>query len=158
MARILALDVGEKTIGTAVSDESETFAFPRVTILRQEGHRRDMASIRAILDAEGIEQIVVGMPLMMSGRRAVQAEKVDAFIETLRRFTHLPIHTQDERLSTAESERALMAAGRRREERKQVVDSVAASVILQSFMEWRSLRRAARGTDSSFPRMRPWSL
>src|SRR5436305_9655954 len=98
MARILALDVGEKTIGTAVSDDAETFAFPRRTILRQEGHRRDMAAIRAILDEDGIEVIVVGMPLMMSGRRAVQAEKVDEFMVTLRRFTDLPIQTQDERL------------------------------------------------------------
>ena len=145
MARILALDVGEKTIGTAVSDESDTFAFPRQTILRQEGHRRDMAAIRAIIDAEAIEAIVVGMPLMMSGRRAVQAEKVDEFVGTLQRFTELPIHTQDERLSTAESEKALMAAGRSREECKAVVDSMAASVILQSFMARRKAQEVRRG-------------
>ena len=66
MARVMALDVGEKTIGVAVSDESETFAFPRETIQRQEGHRRDMAALRQIIETDGIEEIVVGMPIMMN--------------------------------------------------------------------------------------------
>lgn len=134
MARVMALDVGEKTIGVAVSDESETFAFPREAIQRQEGHRRDMAALRQIIEADGIEEIVVGMPIMMNGTRGIQAEKAEAFVETLRRFTPLPIHTQDERLSTSEAEKALIAADRRREERKKVVDSMAASVILQSYL------------------------
>lgn len=135
MARIMALDVGEKTIGVAVSDETETFAFPGETIVRQEGHRRDMAAIQRLIAEKGVEEIVVGMPLRMDGTRGMQAEKVEAFIETLRRFVSLPIAVQDERLSTCEAEKVLIAADRRREARKKVVDSMAASVILQSYLD-----------------------
>lgn len=137
MAVILALDLGERTIGVAVSDQTETFAFPGKTILRQEGHRRDMAALREVIEERSIHEIVVGLPLMMDGSRGVQAEKVDEFVEVLKRYTRLPIHLQDERLSTSEVEKVLISAGRRRDERKQVIDSGAASVILQSFMDRR---------------------
>ena len=137
MAVILALDVGEKTIGVALSDESETFALPGATILRQEGYRRDMAAVRALIEERGVQEVVVGLPLMMDGSRGVQAEKAEEFVSQLKRYTRLPIHLQDERLSTSEAERVLIAAGRRREQRKQVVDSAAASVILQSFLDRR---------------------
>jgi len=135
MARIMALDLGEKTIGTAFSDDSETFAFPGQTIRRQEGHKRDMAALRELIAARDIEEIVIGLPIMMSGLPGIQAEKVHAFIEVLQRFTDLPILLQDERLSTAEVDRVLIAADQRREQRKKVVDSMAASIILQSYME-----------------------
>ena len=141
MARVMALDVGEKTIGVAVSDETETFAFPGKTILRQEGYRRDMAAIRSVIEEQGVAEIVVGMPLMMDGSRGIQAEKVEAFIETLRRFVPLPIAVQDERLSTSEVEKMLIAADRRRDQRKQVIDSLAASVILQRYLDSRKLTR-----------------
>src|SRR2546423_4039603 len=114
MPRILALDVGEKTIGVAVSDESETFAFPDRTLQRQEeGYRKDMTALRDLVESRGVEEIVVGMPLMMDGSRGIQAEKVETFIEALRRYVRVPIHVQDERLSTAEVERVLIAADRR---------------------------------------------
>jgi putative Holliday junction resolvase len=137
VAILLALDVGEKTIGVAFSDETETFAFPGETIQRQEGYRRDMGLLRRLIQERGVREIVVGMPLMMDGSRAIQAEKVEEFVEQLRRYTRLPIHLQDERLSTSEVDRMLIAAGRRREERKKVIDSGAASVILQGFMDRR---------------------
>jgi putative Holliday junction resolvase len=144
MAVILALDVGEKTIGVAVSDESETFAFPGTTIQRQEGYRRDMAALKQLIEERSIEEIVIGLPLMMDGSRGIQAEKVEEFKEQLSRYTRLPIHLQDERLSTAEVEKVLISAGRGRQERKQVIDSGAASVILQSFMDRRK-RQALAG-------------
>jgi putative Holliday junction resolvase len=143
LAIILALDVGQKTIGVAASDETETFAFPGKTILRQEGHRRDMAALRQVIEERGVQEIVVGLPLMMDGSRGIQAEKIEAFVEILKRYTRLPIHLQDERLSTSEVDRMLMSAGRRRDERKQVVDSGAASVILQSFMDRRKRQAGA---------------
>jgi putative holliday junction resolvase len=144
MAVILALDVGEKTIGVAISDESETFAFPGRTIVRQEGYRRDMTSVRQVIDEKAVQEIVVGLPLMMDGSRGIQAEKIDEFVEQLKRYTRLPIHLQDERLSTSEAEKVLISAGRRRHERKQVIDSGAASIILQSFMDRRK-RQVAKG-------------
>ncbi len=137
MARILALDFGVKRIGTAVSDETETFAFPRPAIARQEGHRRDMAAIRQLVERESIDEIVVGMPIMLSGERGVQAEKTEAFVEMLTRFVRVPIHTQDERMSTSEADKLMISADVRRAERTQAVDSMAASLILQSFLERR---------------------
>lgn len=137
MGRIMALDVGEKTIGVALSDETHTFAFPNKTIRRQEGYRRDMGLLKDLVASQDVEEIVVGLPLTMSGERGIQAEKVEAFVDTLRRFTQVSIVFQDERLSTSEAERILIAGDTRREARKQVVDSVAASVILQTHLDRR---------------------
>src|SRR5690348_11519534 len=131
MGRILALDVGEKTIGVAVSDETGTLAFPGTTILRQEGKRRDMAALRQLVAEKQVREIVVGMPLLLDGSRGIQAEKVVAFIAVLRNNVRIPIICQDERFSTREAERALIAADQRREERKASIDSVAACLILQ---------------------------
>lgn len=142
MGRILALDVGEKTIGTALTDESGVFAFPGKTILRSDGYRKDMNTVRDLVESEGISEIVVGMPLMMDDSRGIQADKVQKFIEQLGRYVRVPIHEQDERLSTWEAEQVLIAAGKRRQERKKVVDSLAACVILQSFLERRAVAEA----------------
>src|SRR5438105_673872 len=98
MGRVLALDVGEKTIGVALSDENESFAFPQKTIIRQEGYRRDMVALRETIESNGVEEVVVGLPLMMDGSRGIQAEKVEEFIEQLGRYVRIPIRTQDERL------------------------------------------------------------
>src|SRR5438128_2053239 len=113
MPIILALDVGEKTIGVALSDDSHTFSFPDKTILRQEGHRRDMAAIRVLVEERDVGEIVVGMPISMSGERGTQAQKVEEFIEMLKRFVRIPVSTQDERLSTSEAEKLLISADRR---------------------------------------------
>jgi putative holliday junction resolvase len=137
MARIMALDVGEKTIGVAMSDESETFAFPGKTILRTEGFRRDMNAIRGLAEENGIAEIVVGLPLMMDGTHGIQAEKAVKFAETLRRFVQVPVVFEDERLSTFEAEEMLIAVGRKWQERKKVIDSAAASVFLQSYLDRR---------------------
>jgi putative Holliday junction resolvase len=134
MAKIMALDVGEKTIGVAVCDDSETFVFPRQTILRQEGHRRDMQAVKGLVEQDGIEAIVIGLPLMMDGSRGRQVEKIEEFSETLRRFMSVPVFTHDERLSTFEADLLLADAKRRPRDRKQVIDSVAAGVILESYL------------------------
>ena len=138
MGRILALDVGEKTIGVAMSDESESYAFPGKTIWRQEGYRRDMNLLRELVEREEISEIVVGMPFSMSGNRGAQAEKVSAFIAALRNYVKVPIHEEDERLSTFEAETMLDSANRRRRDHKDVIDSIAASVILRSFLDRRT--------------------
>lgn len=135
MACILALDIGENTIGVAMSDETETLAFPGETIIRHEGYKRDMAVLRQMVLEREVAEVVVGMPLMMDGTRAVQAGKIEAFVVDLQRYVHVPIMEQDERLSTSEADRLLIQANRNREERKKVVDSVAASLILQSYLD-----------------------
>ncbi|MEP6756342.1 MAG: Holliday junction resolvase RuvX [Chthonomonadales bacterium] len=137
MPIILALDVGEKTIGVAFSDESETFALPGETILRNEGHRKDMAVLRNLIEEKTVSEIVVGNPLMMDGSSGRQVEKVEEFVTILRRFTDLPIHLEDERLSTWEAEQALIELGQNRQERKKTIDSLAAASILRTFLETR---------------------
>ena len=135
--RIMALDVGEKTIGVAFSDETLAIALPGETVWRQEGHRRDMAVLRVLVGAKQVSEIVVGLPLMMDGSHGVQAEKVEAFVKLLRNSVRIPISLQDERLSTVQAERVLIAADRKRSERKKTVDSMAACLILQSFLDRR---------------------
>ena len=135
MPRILALDVGEKTIGVAICDELETMALPGETILRQEGKKKDMAAIRQLVSDTKVIEIVVGLPLKLDGTAGIQAEKIEAFISLLRGSVRIPIFKQDERFSTGEAEKALMAANVRREKRKKTIDSMAACIILQTYMD-----------------------
>jgi putative Holliday junction resolvase len=143
--RVMALDVGEKTIGIAFSDETQTLAFPGTTLLRQEGKKRDMAALRQLIADRQVGEIVVGMPLMLDGTRGIQAQKVEAFLAVLRNNVRIPIATQDERLSTREAEQVLIAAGRRREQRKQTLDSMAACLILQTYLD---RKRSAEGKEA----------
>jgi putative Holliday junction resolvase len=145
MARIMALDVGEKTIGVAVCDESETFVFPRQTILRHEGYRRDMNALRDLVTGEQIDKVVVGLPIMMDGSHGRQVEKIKEFVSALERYVTVPIETQDERLSTFEADQILAEARRRPRDRKQVIDSVAAGVILESYLAEKKGGSPARG-------------
>ena len=134
MSNILALDLGEKTIGVAFCDESNGIALPGTTLLRQEGWKKDMVALRQIVSERQIDEIVIGMPIKLDGTHGIQAEKVIEFIQVLRRSVRVPITTQDERFSTGEAEKALIAANVRREKRKQTIDSMAASIILQTYL------------------------
>ena len=134
MSNILALDLGEKTIGVAFCDESNGIALPGTTLLRQEGWKKDMVALRQIVSERQIDEIVIGMPIKLDGTLGIQAEKVIEFIQVLRRSVRVPITTQDERFSTGEAEKALIAANVRREKRKQTIDSMAASIILQTYL------------------------
>ena len=134
MSNILALDLGEKTIGVAFCDESNGIALPGTTLLRQEGWKKDMAALRQIVSERQIDEIVIGMPIKLDGTLGIQAEKVIEFVKVLRGSVRVPITTQDERFSTGEAEKALIAAKVRREKRKQTIDSMAASIILQTYL------------------------
>ncbi|CEK20581.1 Holliday junction resolvase RuvX [Chthonomonas calidirosea] len=135
--KILGLDVGEKTIGVAISDEEERWAFPLQTIVRQEGWRRDMAAIRALVASEKIGRIVVGLPLTLEGQKGVQAQKVEAFLQILRRNVRIPIEVLDERFTTLEAERVLRSLESDFRRRKEVVDANAACLILQTYLDRR---------------------
>lgn len=134
MPRILGLDVGEKTIGVALSDEMQTLAFPGTTILRHESRKRDMAVLRQLIADNAVSAIVVGLPLMLDDSEGIQAQKVRDFVATLRNSVRIPIHFQDERLTTFEAEQMQIVAGVRPENRKKTVDSIAASLILQTYL------------------------
>ena len=139
MGIILALDVGDKTIGTAFTDESEMFSLPGTTILRHEGYKRDMAVLRRLILERNVTEIVVGLPILMDGTEGIQVQKVRAFVVTLSAYTDKTIVFQDERLSTWEADQALIELGQDRKERKKTIDSLAAAAILQSFLDARKI-------------------
>ena len=140
--RIMALDLGEKTVGIAVSDELGLTASPRET-LRRDGTELDR--LADIISREGIGEVVVGLPVSLNGTLGPSAQRVLEWVTQLRERLKIPVETCDERLTTAEAEKMLIAADVRRAKRRQVVDQIAATLILQSYLRMRELRGDARG-------------
>jgi putative holliday junction resolvase len=141
--RILGLDVGSKRIGVAVSDEQGLIASPVEAVERG---KRDVERFRELIDRLGTQRIVAGLPTGMSGREGPQAADVRAYAELLAEELDLPLDYWDERLTTMVAERALIASGARRERRKKQIDSVAAAVMLQGYLDAQSARqRRQRG-------------
>jgi putative Holliday junction resolvase len=132
--RIMGLDVGEKTIGVAISDELGWTAQGLVTI-RRESLASDLKKIEEIISQQKVEALVVGLPKNMNGTIGPQGEKVLQFVESLKEITDIPVHLVDERLTTVTAERILIAGDVRRKKRKQVIDKLAATVILQNFLD-----------------------
>lgn len=144
MKRILGLDVGERRIGVAVSDPDGRLAVP-LRILQRETEEADISAIGQIAQAEGVETVVVGLPLSLSGAVGPQARRVEAFARRLAEATGLALELWDERLTSVHAERA-PAGGRKRGRsvrRRQPVDDVAAAIALQSYLD----RRRARASS-----------
>ncbi|MFY9780089.1 MAG: Holliday junction resolvase RuvX [Candidatus Baltobacteraceae bacterium] len=137
---ILALDVGQRRIGVAVSDPGESFSLPVGTIERTALHR-DLDAIVALAREYGAETIVVGDPLALSGERGVAAQRMDAFVAVLSKAWSGSIERIDERLTTAQVTRSLIDADVSRKKRKGVVDQLAASLILDSYLARRRRER-----------------
>lgn len=137
----MALDVGSKRIGVAVADPTETFALPVGTIERS-SLRADLARIAEFVESYGVGDLVVGDPVSLSGERGIAAQKMDEFVERLRREFAGTIHRVDERLTTAQATKALVAADVSRKRRKAVVDKMAAALILESFLARRRIGQA----------------
>ena len=133
--RYLALDVGSKRIGVAVSHELGLTAQPVLTLERKRNPREDLRSLARLARRYGVAGIVVGNPLHLSGEQSSQAAKTQAFAAELGELTGLPIHMWDERLTTQEAHQILYEAGHARQEHRRVVDQVAAVLILQSFLD-----------------------
>lgn len=131
--RILALDVGSKTIGMAVSDALGITA-QGLTTLRRKNKRTDFAALEKVLRQYGVAEIVMGYPLHMSGDEGTQAEKMQAFASEVRKRFALPVHLWDERLTSAEANRVLRESEMSIKRRGEVVDRMAAVLILQSFL------------------------
>ena len=131
--RIICLDIGDVRIGVAVSDPTRTLASP-LEVIRRIGWGPDTRKIRAICDRYETDLILSGLPLNMDGTEGFQAQKVRAFCEQLEK-AGLRVIFQDERLSTVSAEDSLIEGGVSRAGRKQVVDKVAASVILQDWLD-----------------------
>lgn len=140
--RILGLDVGSKTIGLAVSDPLGITAQGLPT-LRRQNKRLDYAQLERIIGEYQVAAIVVGLPLRMSGQEGIQSEKMRRFAEDLEKHFHLPVHLWDERLTSAEANRVLRESEMSIQRRGEVVDRLAAVLILQSWMERRRVPDAA---------------
>ncbi len=149
LQRVLGLDVGSKRIGIAISDPLGITAQGLETLQRK-NKRLDFEKLsRLVLDHE-VAEIVVGFPLRMSGAEGVQAEKMQRFAQELRERVGLPVHLWDERLTSAEANRLLRETEMSIRRRGEVVDQMAAVLILQSWMEHRS-QAAARDRRNSGP-------
>jgi putative Holliday junction resolvase len=136
-ARVMGFDVGDRRIGVAVSDPLGYTAQPLMTLHRT-NRRADMKSVGRLLRRHGVEEVVVGNPLYMSGDVSPQALKAQAFAEDLRADFGVTVHLWDERLTTTQAHRHLDEAGHGgRGERKGIIDQVAAVLILQSFLDAR---------------------
>ena len=145
--RVLGLDVGSRRIGIAVSDPLGITAQGLETLQRQ-NKRLDFEKLAKLVDEYSVAEIVVGFPLRMSGAEGIQAEKMHRFAEDLRERLQLPVHLWDERLTSAEANRLLRETEMSIQRRGQVVDQMAAVLILQSWMEHR-LQARARGESST---------
>jgi putative Holliday junction resolvase len=135
----MGLDVGERRIGVAITDELGLIASPLAIVERRKG---DLEEIRSLANARGVDRLVVGLPTGLSGREGPQAAAVRAFADELAEAVgeEIAVHFWDERLTTAVAERALRERGPRRGKGKERVDAIAAAVILQGYLDSRRAR------------------
>ena len=147
MARVLGIDLGSRRIGLAVTDGLGLTAQPRTTLTRH-GGGRDIDAIAAAIRDCGADRIVLGLPLDPEGGEGPAARRARAFGDRLTQALHVPVELVDESFSTVEAEEVLLAADVSRARRKQVVDKLAAAVILQ---RWLDQRRA----HSAHPQEKP---
>lgn len=140
MSRVLAVDPGEKRVGLALSDPTGTIASPLRTL---EANPRETLPARlvAVADEVGADTLVVGLPLRMSGGEGPEAKGARALAAELRGLTRKHVRLLDERLTSAAAERALLARGEKRSERRRLSDQVAAAILLQTYLETASRGR-----------------
>jgi putative holliday junction resolvase len=143
MMRILGLDVGDKTIGVAVSDEMGWSAQP-LTVIRRQAKVKDCRVVAGLVEDYQAQTVVVGLPRNMDGTLGPQAEKTQVFAQALEEEIQAEIVFVDERLSTKAAERTLIEADMSRAKRKKVVDKIAASIILQGYLDQLSFQKGGR--------------
>ena len=134
MAKVLGVDFGDRRTGVAISDDARIIAFPRQALdcplLEQAA-----AAVARLAEAEGVAEIVVGLPLNMDGSLGPRVARTEQFCTELAKRTAIPLQRWDERLSTKMAESVLIEAGTRRDRRREVVDKLAAQVILQGYLD-----------------------
>jgi putative Holliday junction resolvase len=138
---ILALDVGERRIGLAISDPGETYSLPLRTLERTDSLHDDLQAIVDAASEYGAATIVVGDPVSLSGERGIAAQKMDDFVRVLAKAYAGTIERVDERMTTAQATRSLIANDVSRKSRKRVVDQLAAALILDAFLARRNRGR-----------------
>ncbi len=134
VGRTLGLDVGSRRIGIAISDPLGITAQGLETLQRR-NKRTDLVALEGVIREYSVREIVVGLPLRMSGAEGTQSDKMQVFAEELRKRFRLPVHLWDERLTSAEANRLLRETDLSIEKRAKAVDRMAAVLILQGWME-----------------------
>lgn len=134
MERIMGLDVGDKTIGVAVSDLLQLTA-QGVTTIRRESKVKDYGTLEELIKEYDIKKVVVGLPKNMDGTIGPQAEKTIKFAEKLKNKFKIELIYEDERLTTKAAEKMLISGDVRRDKRKTIIDKVASTYILQSYLD-----------------------
>lgn len=134
--RILALDVGTKRIGVALSDELLITAQGLDSIYRKDP-KADLDTIACLVRENGVSEVVVGLPVSMNGTYSAKTREVAKFMEDLAKAVDVPLKAWDERLTTVQAERALLEADTSRARRKKLTDKLAAQLILQGYLDSR---------------------
>ena len=134
MDRLMGLDVGDKTIGVAVSDLLMITA-QGVTTIKRTNIKNDISELKKLIDEYQVTKIVAGIPKMLDGTIGIQGEKVLKFLDKMKKHIELPVELDDERFTTTISERMLIEADVKRKKRKEVIDKLAAVQILSSYMQ-----------------------
>ena len=134
MQIILGLDIGDARTGVAISDELGIAAHPLCTIQRK-SRKALLAELQELIAVHNVERIVIGLPLQLDGETGAQARKVKRFAEKLEQHVNLPIIFWDESFTTFEATQILQGTKKRRKKRKQVIDQVAAVLILEGYLE-----------------------
>ena len=141
--RIMGLDFGSKTVGVAISDSLLVTAQGIEIIRRKDENklRQTLARIEELIVQYEVEEIVLGLPKNMNATEGIRAELTNEFKDKLERRTGLPVVMWDERLTTVAADKTMMEAGIRREHRKEYVDMIAATLILQGYLDYRSIQK-----------------
>jgi putative Holliday junction resolvase len=134
MSRIIGIDIGEKRMGVAISDETQTLA-RGIEAIEVKSKDDCFLKIKSIIDKNNAKEVVVGLPLNMNGSRGPQAQRATAFIKDLEGRFSIPITAFDERLTTKQGERILIEADMSRKKRRTKIDSLAAQIMLQSYLD-----------------------
>jgi putative Holliday junction resolvase len=138
MSRILGIDVGERRLGLALSDETSTLASP-YGVYERSSLEADLAYLKKLITSQKISEIVLGLPINMDGSLGPKAQEILEFKKTLEEHLTIAVELFDERLTTAEAERVLLSADVSRRKRKSVRDALAAVLILQGYLQKKSL-------------------
>ena len=134
MSIILGLDIGDARTGVAISDELGIAAHPLCTIQRK-SRKAVLAELQELVTVHNVEQVVVGLPLQLDGKTGTQAKKIKKIAERLAQQVNLPVVFWDESFTTVEAAQILRGTKKRRKKRKQVIDQVAAVLILEGYLE-----------------------
>lgn len=134
MDRLMGLDYGDKTIGIALSDELGWTA-QGLEVIRRTTEERDLNRLRELIEEYSVKELVVGLPKNMNNTIGPRGEICIAFAQSLHEKLQMPVHLWDERLTTASAQRTLIEADVSRKKRKQVIDKMAAALILQGYMD-----------------------